>query len=57
MPDDDFHSIISFVLITLVEGTLVLRKLQQKFYSVNFFDLPFFMTVLNFAKLAIDARG
>jgi len=44
-----------FVMIKLAEGTLVVRRLLQKFYNVNFIGLPFFMTIMNCVKLAIDA--
>ena len=43
-------------MIKLADGTLVLRRLLQKFCSVDFIGLPFFMTVMNFVKLDIDAK-
>ena len=52
-----FIVLFSFVMIKLAEGTLVLRRLQKKFCSIGFTGLSFFMTVINFVKLPIDARG
>ena len=52
-----FIALFPFVIIKLAKGTLVLRRVLQKFYNVDFISLSFFMTLMDFVKLVIDARG